>query len=470
MPSAFDNLFFDPITKKMKDKKNKRNHNRKRSPGHEKKKKNIFFTWHMFVEDVERFAAANDPEYIPQNFQRQDFVRMAGKMWRELPLDDKVKLNLIGIAEAKLLKAIALKRLRLPQYLERGNPTARKKWKEIAEAAERGRGSNTAARPGKRKDRDDGDAQVDTLNGEGDRSSSSKKRRIWNVDEEHYEDPVPAPPSSRSTPSGKGFDSLPRRLAKFFETVRTALLKLDPSGLHGFLMLVPTNTQIYRSMLSAVKSSTASSSFGPQPHEVYETMAKRGLLESFLKGTFPRPRVFDPRLFPDSSTKTTSEIHREFIFVNKHLMSVFKKTDSEKAKSSPKDLEQDTFKTFITLVVILHNLGHALSSHYSGPGITAHVASFPYHIKTRSDDDRKSSMVFFPEPGFLVEQAFFGGIIGVAWEHDFDQSARRPQLWTNQIKSLSMHCRGGSTYALGSLLLHDVFSNSLVLNSSPFLL
>lgn len=469
MPSAFDNLFFDPITKKMKG-KDKRNHNRKRSPGHEKKKKNIFFMWHMFVEDVERFAAANDPAYIPQHFQRQNFLKIAGKMWRELPLDDKVKLNLIGIAEAKRLKAIALKRLKLPQHLERGNPTARKKWKETAEAVERGRSSNTTARPGKRKDRDDDVAQVDTLNGEGDRSSQSKKRRIWNVDEEHYEDPVSGPPSSRSAPSGKGFDSLPRRLAKFFETVRTALLKLDPSGLHGFLMLVPTNTQIYRSMLSAVKSSTASSSFGPQPPEVYETMAKRGLLESFLKGTFPRPRVFDPRLFPDSSTKTTSEIHREFIFVNKHLMSVFKKTDSEKAKSSPKDLEQDTFKTFITLVVILHNLGHALSSHYSGPGITAHVASFPYHIKTRSDDDRKSSMVFFAEPGFLVEQAFFGGIIGVAWEHDFDQSARKPQLWTNQIKSLSMHCRGGSTYALGSLLIHDVFSNSLVLNSSPFLL
>jgi len=108
----------------------------------------------------------------------------------------------------------------------------------------------------------------------------------------------------------------------------------------------------------------------------------------------------------------------------------------------PRNLSQ---LRFIVIVIILHQLAHAVTVRFHMGTQSAEDDTFPYYVSWRIPP-----FVRLPEQGFTVEEALFGGIVGVVFEDELDGS---PPLFFcsdfTKISHLFLHCRNGMTYRLG---------------------
>lgn len=103
---------------------------------------------------------------------------------------------------------------------------------------------------------------------------------------------------------------------------------------------------------------------------------------------------------------------------------------------------------FVIIVIILHYLGHAVVNRFQGytDPLPVEIDQFPYHKCTYLRHNRD-----VPEPGFFVEEALFGGIIGIVFREDAPREYPPRFLHSDltRISYLFLHCRDGSTYRLG---------------------
>lgn len=102
---------------------------------------------------------------------------------------------------------------------------------------------------------------------------------------------------------------------------------------------------------------------------------------------------------------------------------------------------------FMAFMIIVHHIGHA-SVHvaYNINPATKTTPDFPYSHCYWTSNREKSIL----EPGFSLEEAFLGGIVGAVFKEEQDGS---PPYFLDedlaQIDYLFIHYRDGSTYRLG---------------------
>ncbi|CAL1698046.1 unnamed protein product [Somion occarium] len=112
---------------------------------------------------------------------------------------------------------------------------------------------------------------------------------------------------------------------------------------------------------------------------------------------------------------------------------------------------------FIIIVILLHFLGHAVLGHVQRDYPYINICDdFPYH-----DCLSRSLRKAIPEPGYLVEEALFGGIIGIVFREERDEG-RPPRFLQSdltRIDYLFLHHRNGSTYELDPADLRDRITN-----------
>ena len=213
-------------------------------------------------------------------------------------------------------------------------------------------------------------------------------------------------------------------LIPLFRSVQQALLTQSPT-LIAFL-------PIFRDLTV----SESEHSVTPKPSAVQASGSDIELstLLSFFRDEFPQPSVSSPGLWhasPKCSMRdlTTMAIHGRLAA----------------ALSQPQKPHNLCQLRFIVIVIILHQLAHAVTVRFHMGTLSVEDDTFPYHISCRAPPVER-----FPEQGFTVEEALFGGIVGVVFEDELDSS---PPLFFRsdftKISHLFLHCRNGMTYRLG---------------------
>ncbi|KAK7688483.1 hypothetical protein QCA50_008021 [Cerrena zonata] len=178
------------------------------------------------------------------------------------------------------------------------------------------------------------------------------------------------------------------------------------------------------------------------PHEIPPSDNRLEDLSKFIKTSFPAYDVspqgswcsYDfplPRIEPDFSL----DIHGRLV----------------SALNSPQTVRNYSRLQFLVIVVIIHRLGHLIATNFNGDydGQSKTIREFPFHgCRFKHEPGDKSKTV--SEPGFLAEEALFGGIIGVVFKEERANGypPRLLQADFTLISHLVLHCRDGSTYQI----------------------
>ena len=205
----------------------------------------------------------------------------------------------------------------------------------------------------------------------------------------------------------------------------------------GVQQAIPTQPHVLTAFLPVFRDLTLSEySVTPKPLSLTAEASDVELstLLAFFRDEFPTPSVSSPGLWhggPQCSMRdlTTMEIHGRLAA----------------ALSQPQKPHNLCQLQFIIIVIILHQLAHAVTVRFHMGTLSIEVDTFPYHISCRAPPVER-----FPEQGFMVEEALFGGIVGVVFEDELDSS---PPLFFRsdftKISHLFLHCRNEMTYLLG---------------------
>jgi hypothetical protein len=208
-------------------------------------------------------------------------------------------------------------------------------------------------------------------------------------------------------------------LIPLFQGVRQALLA-QPFALSPFL-------PIFHGVTISEGSDTPKSTVQGSDLEL-------AALLTFFRDAFPRPNVSSPGLWhyvahPPMIDLTMITIHGRLA----------------RALSQPQNLRNLCQLRFIVVVIILHQLGHAVATRFHKGTLSIKDDAFPYHISCHAPP-----VIRFPEQGFSVEEALFGGIVGVVFDDELD--GLPPMFFRSdftRISHLFLHCRNGLTYRLG---------------------
>ncbi|KAK7688495.1 hypothetical protein QCA50_008033 [Cerrena zonata] len=112
---------------------------------------------------------------------------------------------------------------------------------------------------------------------------------------------------------------------------------------------------------------------------------------------------------------------------------------------------------FMAFMIIVHHIGHAsVNVAYNINPATKTTSDFPYSHCYWTSNREKSIL----EPGFSLEEAFLGGIVGAVFKEEQDGS---PPYFLDedlaQIDYLFIHYRDGSTYRLDPAMLESWLSD-----------
>ena len=89
------------------------------------------------------------------------------------------------------------------------------------------------------------------------------------------------------------------------------------------------------------------------------------------------------------------------------------------ALQAPQTENNYTRLKFLVMVIIVHYLGHLIAASFHGEyGYSSFPSKkFPYHVCPFSHD-RKGKPKDVPDPGFIAEEAIFGGTVGVVFKDE----------------------------------------------------
>jgi len=163
-------------------------------------------------------------------------------------------------------------------------------------------------------------------------------------------------------------------------------------------------------------------------------------LLTFFRDAFPRPSVSSPGLW--HSVPGISMIDPTMIEIHGRLAIALSQDQS------PRNI---SLLRFIVVVIILHQLAHAVASRFQKATRSMEHSVFPYYLSCRAPP-----VMRFPEHGFSVEEDLFGGMVGVVFENELD--GLPPMFFRSdftKIAHLFLHCRDGLTYRLDSTDLEE---------------
>ena len=218
--------------------------------------------------------------------------------------------------------------------------------------------------------------------------------------------------------------SLINPLVSLFQGVRQALLLTQPPTLTAFL-------PIFHGL-------TVSEYFvadKPHPLAIQDPDLELSTLLAFFRDEFPQPSLSSPGLWAAAPKGPMRDLTT--IAIHGRLAAALSQPQS------PRNLCQ---LRFLVIVIILHQLGHAIATRFQKGTISMEDNAFPFYVSCRAPP-----VMRFPEQGFLVEEALFGGIVGVVFEDELD-SLLPPFFQSDftKISHLFLHCRDGRTYRLGT--------------------
>ncbi|CAL1698055.1 unnamed protein product [Somion occarium] len=162
------------------------------------------------------------------------------------------------------------------------------------------------------------------------------------------------------------------------------------------------------------------------------------MLRRYFTREFPRPRISHCTAHWDRGSPSMSHSRDNVIRLHTRVAEAL-------CHCQASNQDNPTLR-FLIVVIILHGLGHTVGCRFFSILEADEHLEFPYwHSKTLITERS------FPEYGFLVEEALFGGIIGIVFrEEDSEDGEPPPPIHAdfNAIDYLFMHCRDGLTYRL----------------------
>ncbi|THH20950.1 hypothetical protein EW146_g503 [Bondarzewia mesenterica] len=172
---------------------------------------------------------------------------------------------------------------------------------------------------------------------------------------------------------------------------------------------------------------------GPHPSTISSSDSDLTTLLSFFQYSLPRPSISSAGLWQGCSEPPMKDLTT--IAIHGRLAAALRLPQSD---------ENFCLLQFIIIVIILHQLAHAVAARFQGWTLSLKSSVFPYHVSCRG-----LPVIQFPEHGFSVEEGLFGGIIGIIFQDEVDASP--PMFFYSdftRISYLFLHCRDGSTYRL----------------------
>jgi hypothetical protein len=206
------------------------------------------------------------------------------------------------------------------------------------------------------------------------------------------------------------------------------------SAVRGALLTQPTALAVFLPIFRGETIPADSNSYEPRSYTAHESDGDLSTLLSFFRDEFPQPTFSSLGLWQGAPKApmldpTTMAIHGRLAM----------------ALSQPQSPRNVCLLRFIVVVIILHQLAHAISCRFPMTDMLClEHNSFPYYFSGRFPP-----LVRFPEQGFSVEEGLFGGMVGVVFENEVDGSP--PMFFQSdftRISHLFLHCRDGSTYRL----------------------
>lgn len=133
------------------------------------------------------------------------------------------------------------------------------------------------------------------------------------------------------------------------------------------------------------------------------------------------------------------------------------------ALNSPQTERNYRRLVFLVTVIIIHHLGHSIVAAFNPDhhGLCEDIDDFPYHA-CHFARERNDRSILIPDPGFIAEEAIFGGIIGVVFKEE-REGGYPPRLLHadfSHIAHFIIRCRDNRTYQIRTSLhllieIHD---------------
>jgi len=115
--------------------------------------------------------------------------------------------------------------------------------------------------------------------------------------------------------------------------------------------------------------------------------------------------------------------------------------------NSPTHRRHQELLRFLITVNIIHDFAHIARSFFNGIHLAAHTdEGYPYAREYSNTD----YFLRLPEAGYMAEQAFFGGIVGVVFQDEIE--GERPPFFEiryDRILYFFLQCADGRAYRLG---------------------
>lgn len=163
-------------------------------------------------------------------------------------------------------------------------------------------------------------------------------------------------------------------------------------------------------------------------------------LSKFLR--FPVIEISSPDV--DAPLIASSNAEPRILTIHGRIANALTKEST--SNSNPKSHSSTALQFFAT-VVLVHELAHATRNHF-GVDTESHLVTDkpPYYIDNES-------LRMFPEAGFQVEMALFGGIIGVVFQDEevWAEPSSVADVDFDHIDHFFLLCRDEKAYRLGKL-------------------
>lgn len=187
-------------------------------------------------------------------------------------------------------------------------------------------------------------------------------------------------------------------------------------------------------------------SFQPSPQS--PTESEFNSILGFVKDAFPSFDIRSPRYV--ATWADTSNADAKAISIHGRIADAL-----VVANKAPESMSALTIQ-FLVIVICVHELAHAMRTHFvCATHSRLKIAKPPYYVDEGLWEE-------YPEAGFLVEEALFGGVVCAVFKNEIN--GQRPpffELDFTNVDYFFLLCRNEAAYRIGMLCLH-IASHSLI--------
>jgi hypothetical protein len=167
----------------------------------------------------------------------------------------------------------------------------------------------------------------------------------------------------------------------------------------------------------------------------------------FINSSFPEPRISTLQHIPSFSGIVGKYIDHFSIAIHGRIAEALA-VEAQRLDNPPTQRKKLLLLHFLITVNIIHDFAHTARSFFNGIHLAAHSdEGYPYASECSNTD----YFLRLPEAGYMAEQAFFGGIVGIVFEDEIE--GERPPFFEiryDRILYFFLQCADGRAYRLGT--------------------